>query len=89
MKNTQLSRMDILALLVFAVPLTGNAQLSGPRGGPPQEAFDACASLTEGAACSFTSPRGDMTGLCMTGPRGEAQLACASEGRRRSGKVRS
>ena len=88
MKNYQLSRMDILALLVFAVPVTGSAQQSGQRGGPPQEAFEACASLAEGAACSFTSPRGDMTGMCMTGPRGEAQLACAPEGRR-GGKARS
>ena len=53
----------------------------GPQGGPPQEAIQACASLTEGTACSFTGRQGEtMTGSCITPPRGEASLICAPEG---------
>lgn len=49
-----------------------------PRHEPPQ-AFDACKSLTEGAACSVTFNGHSMTGTCRKGPHGESQLACVPE----------
>jgi 4-amino-4-deoxy-L-arabinose transferase-like glycosyltransferase len=50
-----------------------------PRQGPPQEALDACANLTQGAACSFTMQFGDVNGTCIIPPNSE-QLACAPQG---------
>jgi len=49
-----------------------------PRGGPPPEALAACKSLASGASCSFTSPRGSMTGTCWA-PEGKP-LACKPPG---------
>ena len=58
----------------------------GGRGGedrgkppaPPQEAIDACAGLTEGAACSVAIPDKDaIAGVCHAGPDGTGILACA------------
>jgi len=34
------------------------------RGGPPQEAISACSGKSDGAACSFTTPRGRLSGSC-------------------------
>lgn len=52
----------------------------GLRQGPPQEALDACASLTEGATCSFTQANGNtINGTCFTPPNLDA-LACAPQG---------
>ena len=53
---------------------------SGEQRGPPPEALEACADQTEGAACSFSGRRGDVTGSCMVSPKGEDELACAPEG---------
>lgn len=48
---------------------------------PPKEAIAACADLTEGAACSFSGSRGDVTGMCTAPPTGgEGPLACKPEG---------
>jgi hypothetical protein len=47
---------------------------SQERRGPPPEALAACKSLTAGAACNFTSPRGAETGTCFA-PEGRP-LAC-------------
>ena len=49
----------------------------GRRGGPPQEAFDACVDKVEGDACSLTGDRGDAEGSCIVPPRGEETLVCA------------
>lgn len=43
-------------------------------GTPPQEAIQACAGKNTGASCSFTTPRGALTGTCKT-PPGQS-LAC-------------
>ena len=34
------------------------------RGGPPQEAISACSGKRDGASCSFTTPRGRISGSC-------------------------
>ncbi len=44
---------------------------------PPQEAFDACKSLSEGDACSVSFNGHTMNGTCRKGPNGEPELACA------------
>jgi 4-amino-4-deoxy-L-arabinose transferase-like glycosyltransferase len=49
------------------------------RQGPPQEALDACASLTEGATCSFTQVNGNtINGTCFMPPN-LGVLACAPQ----------
>ena len=75
--------VSAMLMLLTTVPLAAQAQQSGnQRGGPPQEAFDACLGLNEGAACSVVTPNGETTGSCLTGPRGETVLACVPEGGR-------
>ena len=46
---------------------------------PPQQAFDACKSLGEGAACSVNFDGHTITGTCRKGPHGESELACVPE----------
>jgi hypothetical protein len=55
-------------------------QQSGKRRGPPPEAIEACADQAEGAACSFSGHRGDITGTCIIPPKDQDELACAPEG---------
>jgi len=51
----------------------------GPRRGPPQVAFDACANLAAGAACRVMTPFGELHGTCAT--VAERGLACRPDGR--------
>ena len=83
--------LSSLVLLSLALPLSataqsgGNAQGSqdpkgqqgqnGERRGPPPEAFKACEGKSAKASCSFTSPRGEMTGTC-NAERGP-EIVCA------------
>lgn len=62
-------------------PSNGQTQpQAGNTGGPPQQALDACAGETLGAACSFDLPNGaHITGTCITPPN-SSQLACAPQG---------
>jgi len=68
--------------LLISIPFTEtNARPGGGRGGPPEEAIEACANKAENDTCSFSSPRGDMVeGSCLSPPRGKGALACAPEG---------
>ena len=50
-------------------------QQGGGQGGPPQEAINACAGLSQGAACSV----GPTNGTCQTPPNTN-QLACVPAG---------
>ena len=44
---------------------TGADMAQNAGGAPPAEAQAACKGSTDGASCSFTSPRGDrVTGIC-------------------------
>ena len=43
---------------------------------PPQEAFDACKSHSEGDACTVTFNGHTLNGTCRKGPNGETDLAC-------------
>ncbi|MCX6068444.1 MAG: hypothetical protein NT121_22295, partial [Chloroflexi bacterium] len=47
-----------------------NGQSGGLPGGmggtPPQAAISACSASSQGAACSFTSPNGLVSGACQT-----------------------
>ena len=47
----------------------------GARQGPPPEALAACKSLASDAACSFSGPRGEVSGTCYAPQQGMA-LAC-------------
>jgi len=59
---------------VQAAVTAGNPD-QGQRPEGMQEAIAACANATEGTACSFTTPKGQLTGICMKSPR-DQQLAC-------------
>lgn len=82
MFNSRISFATVLTL-ILAVGLSGSLAIAEPggrdgrRGGPPQEAFDACVGMVEGDACSFTGDRGDAEGSCIVPPRGEETLVCA------------
>ena len=64
--NKILTRLGLLAALscssglLFAQPAEDQG---GPRK-PPQEALDACKSLSAGQECGFTSPHGSVKGSC-------------------------
>ncbi len=54
-----------------------DGQQQGP-GGPPPEAIDACSGQSQGAACQFSSPHGQVSGTCQTVR--QQQLACVPAG---------
>ena len=63
-----------IALAQSGSPENG-PQRQGPGGPPPQEAFDACASLLVDDACSVETPNGTLEGTCQQAPR-EEKLVC-------------
>ncbi len=72
----------VLLVTTILISTIANAQQTGQRHGPPPEAFEVCASQTEGAACSFSGKRGDVNGTCLANPRNPNVLSCAPERRR-------
>lgn len=56
-------------------PQQGASQNGGTPPAPPQGALTACASLTSGASCSFSTPNGTITGTCRMPPN-QSSLAC-------------
>ncbi len=60
-------------------------QAQPPMGGPPPQAREACAGQQEGASCSFTTPRGQLSGICRTVPEGERVCVPAGGGPRGMG----
>lgn len=72
--------LAILSLNVAAQSDDGENSGKRKHRGPPPEALEACASLSEGDACAFSGRRGDMNGFCFAPPKEEAALACAPEG---------
>ena len=81
--SQQVRKYYISTLLALALGVSTSsafAQPPGGRGGPPPEAIDACADLSDRDACTFEGRRGDsVTGVCFTPPR-EEELACRPEG---------
>lgn len=61
--------MFVVTLLASAAAFaeSGSQKQGGRRGhrGPPPEAVAACQGSTEGASCSFTVPKRDITGTCL------------------------
>ena len=71
-----------LALILAAsvsIPLANAepGERGARRGGPPQEAFEACVGKVEGDACSFSGRRGEAEGTCFIPPHDEEALVCA------------
>ena len=63
-----------------AMPTDCTASGGRPGNGqqPPQEAYDACVGLSEGAACTVLTPNGSLSGTCTLPPvNSSTQLACA------------
>lgn len=86
MSSTQSQSKWFTALFFASMAAASVSCTAGPgdRGrpqGPPPEAIQACADLSEGDACSFTGRRNDLVkGTCIALPDGEEGLACAPEG---------
>ena len=60
----------------------------GRRGGPPQEAIDACVGKSAGATVEFKSPRGDtVKGTCAE-RRGQLVAVPEGKGQGKRGKLR-
>lgn len=76
-----------VAPLLIALGTTGawaqGQSKDGPPGGgegrPPAEAMAACKAATSGDSCTFSSPKGTVTGTC-GGPEGKP-LACVPASR--------
>jgi 4-amino-4-deoxy-L-arabinose transferase-like glycosyltransferase len=61
-------------------PMQGIQPQQGTRQGAPQQAVDACASSTQGDACSFAQPNGNtINGSCVNPPNLNV-LVCAPQG---------
>ena len=76
---------SLLTILgTVALSTVNAAERQGPPGGgkPPAEAFEACADKSASDSCCFSGKKGDVTGTCITPPRGEEELVCAPEGGR-------
>ena len=80
------SKSKLFTALFFAFMVSASVSYAAPgdRGrpqGPPPEAIQACADLSQGDACSFTGRRDDVvSGTCIVLPSGDEGLACAPEG---------
>lgn len=59
--------------------VTGQGGMGGGMGQPPQEAITACASQSQGAACSFSALMGNVNGTCGTPPN-LSQMVCMPAG---------
>ena len=71
----------VFAMAAVSTPAMAEENRSGghQRGAPPQEAFDACSSQSEGDSCEVTTPRGDtLEGQCRTPPN-LSELVCVPE----------
>lgn len=70
----------MLALITVLTACAANAEPGSERGGhrgPPPEALEACATLSEGDACSFSGRDDeDLAGSCFPPPQGDGELAC-------------
>ncbi|MBL0212808.1 MAG: hypothetical protein IPQ07_02880 [Myxococcales bacterium] len=67
------------ALFITALPFAiANADRPPPPR-PPKEAFEACARLKAGDACTVTLGTHTLSGVCATGPDGTGALACKPE----------
>ena len=79
------SKSKVFTALFFASMVFASQSCAAPgdrgrRHGPPPEAIEACADLSEGDACSFTGRRDDdVKGTCIVLPRGNEGLVCAPE----------
>jgi hypothetical protein len=68
------------ALALLPIPASANDNSTPPPPPqPPQEAVDACASLSEGVPCSVTYHSHSMQGTCRNSPSGDGPLACAPQ----------
>jgi len=86
MRNN-VTHQRIAMALFFAMSLSATFASAKPddnqdreRRGPPPEAFEACANLSEDAACSFQGRRGDLEGICIIPRHDDEALVCAPAG---------
>lgn len=74
--------LTVAALVIAQASCAAPEDERGERRGPPAEAFEACANLNVGDACSVSGRNGEtLEGECVT-PReeGDEALVCAPAG---------
>jgi hypothetical protein len=96
MKENTMNKMNLFVMtLACGVVLASCSPVSGksdsPRGErhsgqqsrktPPPEAFEACNDLSLGGTCTVSTPKGEITGTCVS-PKNDGDLVCAPAGRR-------
>ena len=79
----------LLATSMVGGLVPANAQQDGKRRAPPPEAMQACTNQSEGAVCTFSGRRGEVTGACIVVPEIDSQLACAPKGSPRDERPRN
>lgn len=57
-------KISLLSTLVFTLSLQNTS--AKPVSGPPEKAISACNSKSENSPCSFSAPRGDVSGICLS-----------------------
>ena len=68
---------------LFRISVSLPGSVAGDRGGhpgPPPEAVEACADLSEGDACGFLDPRRYVEGSCVFLPGSAVALVCVPPG---------
>lgn len=71
-------KRTISVIMALGLSVSAQAQMGPPGGGPPPEAFTACADKASGDTCSHPIPSGTMTGACQ--PRGDRLQCIPSRG---------
>ena len=74
MKKKWMSSLLLPSLLAGGVALAEPRDRPPPPRTPPEEAFNACASMSEGDSCTAHMPDHDVTGTCTLGH--ESRLWC-------------
>ncbi len=81
-QRTALALFIATSLLATVATAAPDESQEGKRRGPPPEAFEACATLSEGTSCTFEGRRGDLDGTCVIPRHDEQALVCAPLGGR-------
>lgn len=82
-RNKRLKKLLGLMLVICVVNRSVHAQSAGSPGerrGPPPEAFEACAELSEGDSCNMTGRRGEaLRGICIVPGDDDVTVVCLPE----------
>ena len=72
-------RISVVGIFAACFAFSAWAQSPGGGFGPPPQASQACVGKSQGAACGFQTPRGELSGTCSSPPGGNT-LMCMPQG---------